>query len=115
MLDIQELYAHIYSVFKSDKARIETRQNTVNDEFDKVELTGWHTYISGVENLITCEGDACLIGIFFMRFDLADNHGAADLFSSVLGGIFKLDEVEGAFSFHTLALGAFLTFSDSLT
>ena len=76
---------------------------------------GWRTYISGVENLTTCDSDACFIGVFFMRFDLADNHGVANFFSSVLEDIFKLDEAGGVCAFHVLALGAFLTFSDSLT
>ena len=42
-----------------------------------------------------------------MRFDLADNHGVANLFSSVLGDILKLDEAEGDCAFHALVLGAF--------
>ena len=60
---------------KADKARIATRQKNVNDEFDEVEGTSWRTYIYGVANLTTSDGDACLIGILPMRFDLADNHG----------------------------------------
>ena len=42
-----------------------------------------------------------------MSFDLADNHGVANFFSYVLGDIFKLDEAEGVFAFHALALDAF--------
>ena len=94
--------------------RIATRQNTVNDEFDEVEWTGWRTYISGVANLTTCNGDACSIGILFMRFELADNHGVENFFSSVFGNIFKLDEAEGVCAFRMFLLGAFLTLLDSL-
>ena len=49
-----------------------------------------------------------------MGFDLADNHGVANIFSSVLRDIFKLDEAEGVCAFHVLVLGDFLTLSYSL-
>ena len=42
-----------------------------------------------------------------MSFDLADNHGVENLFSSVLGDILKLDEAEVVCAFHALVLGAF--------
>ena len=83
------------------------RHNTVNDEFDEVEGTGWHTYISRVTNLATSDGDACSIGILLMRFDLADNHGVANFFSSVLRDIFKLYDAKGFCAFHALILGDF--------
>ena len=69
-------------VFKinADKARIVTRQKTVNDEFDEVEGTGWCTYIAGVANLATRDGDACSIGIFLMRLNLAYNHVVTNFF-----------------------------------
>ena len=67
----------------------------------------YRTYIPRVANLTTCDGDACLIGIFFVRFDLTDNHGVANLFSSVLGDIRKLDEAEGVCAFRTLVLWDF--------
>ena len=92
---------------KADKARIATQQNTSNDNFDEIKSTGWRTYISGVANLTTCDGDACLIGILFMRFDLVDNHGVANLSSSVLGDILKLDEAEVICAFHSFVLGVF--------
>ena len=87
--------------------RIATIQNTVNDEFDEVEGTGWRTYIARVANLATSDGDVCSIGIFLMRFNLSDNHGVKNLFSSVLRDIFKLDDAEGVCAFHTLVLGDF--------
>ena len=90
-------------------------QNTDNYEFDKVEWTGWRTYILGVANLTNCNGDARSIGIFFMRFDLADNNGVEKFFSSVLGDILKLDEAENVCAFHALVLGSCQTLSDSLT
>ena len=42
-----------------------------------------------------------------MKFDLVDNHGVANLFSSVLGDILKLDEAEGVCAFRALVLRAF--------
>ena len=39
--------------------------------------------------------------------DLSYNHGVANLFSSVLGDILKLDEEEGVCACHTLLLGDF--------
>ena len=64
--DICEFYAHIlgslhqglevdFFKIKSDKLRIATIQNTVNDEFDEVEGTGWRTYIARVANLATSD------------------------------------------------------------
>ena len=47
------------------------------------------------------------IRVFFVRFDLADNHGVANFSSSVLGDILKLDEAEGVCDFHALVLGDF--------
>ena len=92
---------------KTDKARITTRQNTVNDEFDKVEGTGWRIYIPGVANLATSDNDKYSIGIFLMRLNLADNHGVTNFFSIVLRDIFNLDDAEGVFAFHAWVLGAF--------
>ena len=116
--DVQELYAHIFGspnqglevkVFqiKSDKVCIATRQNAVNDKFDENTCSGRRTYIPGVANLTTYDGDACSIGIFFVRFHLADNHGVANLSSCALGDFLKLDEAKGIFAFHMLVLGAF--------
>ena len=92
---------------KAEKARILTRYNTVNDEFEEVEGTCWHTYIAGVENLATSDGDTCPIGIFLMRFDLADNHIVTNLFSSILRDILKLDDAKGVRAFRSLVLGDF--------
>ena len=39
--------------------------------------------------------------------DLTDNHGVENCFSSVLGDIHKLDEVEGVCAFHELVIWAF--------
>ena len=50
---------------------------------------------------------ACPIGVLLIRFNLADNHGVTNLFSSVLRDILKLDDAEGVCSFHSLVLGAF--------
>ena len=60
-----------------------------------------------MEILTTRDGDACSIGIPLMRFDLADNHGVENFFSSVLRDIFKLDDAEGVYAFHALVLGDF--------
>ena len=84
-----------------------TRQNTVNYELDKVEGTCWRTYIAGVSDLDTSDGDVCTIGILLTRFYLAYNHGVANFFSSVLGGIFKTDDAEGVSAFNSLVLEAF--------
>ena len=94
--------------------RIETRQNTVNYEFDEVEETSGRTYITGVADLATSNGYACPIGILLMSFDLADNHGMTNLFSSALRDIFKIDDTEGVHAFHSLVLGALWSFANSL-
>ena len=118
MRDIQELDVHIFGslrwvlevkvfLIKGNKARVATRQNTVNDVFDDVDRTGWCTYIPGVANLTPCGGDARAIWILLVRFDLADNHGVSNFVLSVSGDILKLDEAEGVFAFHALVLWAF--------
>ena len=94
--------------------RILTIQKTVNHEIDKVEGTCRHAYVEWIEDAANSDGDACPIGILFMRFELADNHGVENFFSSVLRDIFKLDEAEGVCAFHVLVLGDFLTLSYSL-
>ena len=83
-------------------------------KFDEVEGTGWRTYISGLVDLATSNVDACPIGIPLMRFNLADNHGVTNFFSSVLRDIFKLDDAEVVLAFNLLVLGDFLSFADSL-
>ena len=67
-------------LIKADKARIATIQNTVNDEFDEVERTGWRTYIAEVANLATSDGYVCSVRIFLMRFNLPYNHGVKKKF-----------------------------------
>ena len=122
---ISESYAHIIGLLhrglevevfkvKADKARNATRQDTVNDDFDKVKWTGWCTYIVGVADLANSHSDAFPIGILLMMFNLADNHGVTPLFSSVLRYIFKLDDAEGFRAFHSLVPGAFWSFADFL-
>ena len=85
--------------------QILTRQNTVNGELDKVEGTCWRTYIAGLAYLATSDGDACPIGILFMRFDLAYNYGVTHFFSYDLRDIFKTDDAEVVRAFHPLVLG----------
>ena len=68
----------------------------------------------GVANFTTSNGDACLVGIFFVRFYLADNHGLANFSSSVLGDIITLDEAEGVCASHALELGTFWTLYNAL-
>ena len=84
-----------------------TRQNTVNDDLGEVEVTCRRTYISQVADLDTKDVDTCPIGILLMRFDLSDNHGVTDLFSSVLRDVFKIDDAEGVCAYHALVLGDF--------
>ena len=71
-------YAHILGLlhrgleikvfkFKSDKASIATRKDTVNNELDEVEETCGHAYIDWVSDLDTRDGDTCPIGILLLR------------------------------------------------
>ena len=79
-----------------------TRQNAVNNEFDKVELSRWCTYIPGVANLTAGDGDAGAVWVFFVSFDLAYNHGMENFMPAVLKNVCELDEFEGVCAFHTL-------------
>ena len=65
---------------KSDKARIATIQDTVNEELDEVEGTCGRAYIAWVADLDTSDCDACLIGILLLRFYLTYHHGVANCF-----------------------------------
>ena len=111
--DIRELDAHIFGLLhwgleievfqiKRNKVRIATRQNAFNDNFDKVELSGWCTYIPRVANLTTCDGDARAIRVFLVGFDLEYYHGMANFMMSVLWNVDELDESEGVCAFHAL-------------
>ena len=92
---------------KADKARIATRQDTVNDELEKVKGTCGCAYITWVAYLATSDSDVCKIGILLLRFDLTYNHVVENLFSSVLRDIFKSNDAEGVRVFHSLVLGPF--------
>ena len=61
----------------------------------------------GVANLTTCDGDARAIWVFLVGFDFTYHHGVANVVSSVLWDIGKLDESEGFSAFHTLLPWAF--------
>ena len=98
-----------------EKSCVATQHNTVNDEFDWVEWTGWCAYIPRVAYLTTCDSDARAIRIFLVRFDLADNHGVENFVSSALRDICELDESEGVCAFHALVPWAFWNFSYPLT
>ena len=70
--------------------------------FDKVKLSGWCTYIPGVANLTTCGGDACVVWVFLVGFNLAYYHGMANFMLSILWNVGKLDEAGGVCAFHAL-------------
>ena len=65
--------------FKADKARILTKQETVNHELDQVERTCGRAYISGITFTTARYGDTYTIGILLLRSDLTHNHGVANL------------------------------------
>ena len=90
---------------KEDKARIATRQYTVNHELDKVEGICGCAYISGITYAATSKCDACTIGIFLLRSDLTQNHGVANLFSSVLRDTLKSNDAGVVCALHALVLG----------
>ena len=92
---------------KADKARISTRQDTVNHEIDQVEITCRRAYISGITDTAASYGDACTIGIFLLRSDLTQNHGVENLLPSVAKDILKANDVESVFALNMLFLGAF--------
>ena len=88
------------SCIKADKARITTRQDTINHELDKVEGTCGRAYIAWITDVATSDGDAYTIGILFLRLDLTHNHGVKFFFSSVSRGIFKSNDAEGVRALH---------------
>ena len=91
---------------KAEKARISTIQDTVNHELDEVEGTCGRTYISGIIDAATSNGDACTIGIFLLRSDLTHNHGVANFLPSVARDIFKANDTESVGALNMLFLGS---------
>ena len=91
---------------KSYKARIATRQDTINNELEEVEGTCGRAYVAWIVDAATRDGDACPIGVFLLRSDLTHNHGVEIFFSSILKDIFKSNDAEGVRSPHALVLGA---------
>ena len=63
-------------------------------------------YIAWIADAATIDGDACTIGILFLRSDLTHNHGVENFFSSVSRDIFKSTYSEGVCSLRALVLGA---------
>ena len=114
--NVREFYAHILRsihwclevkgfCIKADKARIATRQDTLNHDIDKAEGTCGRAYIAVITDTAARDGDACTIGIFLLRSDFTYNHGAANLFSSILRDIFKSNDAESVYALHVLVLG----------
>ena len=91
---------------KTDKARIETRQETVNHELDQIKRTCGRSYISKITDAAARNGDACTIGIFLLRSDFTNNHGVENFLSSVTRDIFKSNNVESVCDLNALVLGA---------
>ena len=71
-------------------------------------------YVACISDAATSDGDACPIEIFFLRSDLTHNYGVVNFSSSILKDIFKYNDAEGVCAFHSLVLGAFLSFANSL-
>ena len=99
---------------KVEKARIAKIQDNINHELDKVEGACRRADIAGITYVVTSDGDACMIGIIFLRSDLTQNYGVEKLFSSLPRGIFKSKDTEGVRSIHVLVPGSLLSFSNSL-
>ena len=92
---------------KAYKARFATRKETVNHELDEVKGTCGHAYIARITDTDDSYGDACTIGILFLRSDFTHNHGVENLFSYVSMNIFISNDAESVCSLHTLVLGPF--------
>ena len=86
---------------KTDKARIETRQETVNHELDEVQGSCGRAYIPWITDAATINSNACMIGIFLLRSDLTHNHGLENLFSSVFRDILNSNDAEGVCALHS--------------
>ena len=90
------------------------RQDTVNDELDKVEGTRGLAYISLIAYSTTSNGDVFPIGILLLRCDVTYNYGVANFFSFILRDIVKSNDAGGVRAFHSLVLWDFRSFVDSL-
>ena len=85
---------------KSDKARIATRQNTVNQDIENVEGTCGRAYIVWIKDAANSDCYECKIGIFLLGSDLTHNYGVENFSSSVSSDIFKSNDVEGVCAFY---------------
>ena len=79
---------------KSDKVRIATKQDTVNNDFYRVKRTCVRAYISETTNAAASYGNACTIGILILRSDLTHNHGVENFLLSIMRYIFKYNDAE---------------------
>ena len=64
-----------------------TRENTVNNKFDKFEECSGGSYFPWEYYTIACNGNPCANLILLLGFYLAYYPGVANFFSSVLGDI----------------------------
>ena len=70
-------------------------ENTVDHEFDQFEWCCFGADIAWVADVVTCDGDACLIGVRFFGTYFADNVAVADFFEMIRRYVGKVNDMTG--------------------
>ena len=86
---------------------------TVYHKFAKIERGGFSSVIAGVDDTIAHNGDACVIGVFFLWAELADYFCEGDTFEAVVWDICKADDAKFVGAFDTLSSASWY-FTDAL-
>ena len=76
---------------------------TVEHEFENIKGGGFSSGISGVDDSVDHDGDACAIGIFFIGEELAYYFCDGDALVTFVWNIFKVDDAKSVGTFDTLA------------
>jgi hypothetical protein len=77
------------------EARTFVGEDTVDHEFDQFKWCRFGADIAWVADAVTCDGDACSIGVGFFGTYFADDVAVADFFETVGRNVGKVDDVKG--------------------
>ena len=76
---------------------------TLDPEFANIDGGGFSSGISGVDDSVAHDGDACAIGVFFLGAELAYDFREGDNFVAVAWDICKADDAKGVSVFDAFS------------
>ena len=124
--DVSKFDAHVFrTVHRGHKVevldvkactfRITSREDTVNDQFDKVEGCCGSAYVARVADAIATNRDSRSIRVILLFSVFTHDFGVSNFTTSINGNVIKVDDVERSRSFGTLVERTFLPGSNALT